>query len=90
MVGHHTGGIDTTSQRLFPFPQIIEVGLVIRVVRKDHVAIVPPVHDMMREIRHKDPGGAGERRVAEMSHTNKSVHFFCTADTTTDRPHTLS
>ena len=60
VVGHHTVGIDTTSQRLFPFPQIIEGVLVIRVVRKDHLAIVPPVHDMMRELRHNDSGGAGQ------------------------------
>ena len=59
VVGHHTGGLDTTSQRLFPFPQIIEVGLVIRVVRKDHVAIVPSVHDMMREVRQNESGSMG-------------------------------
>ena len=67
VVGHHTGGLDTTSQRLFPFPQIIEVGLVIRVVRKDHVAIVPPVHAMMREVRQNDSGGVGHGSEGEQN-----------------------
>ncbi len=59
MVGHQTVGVDTTAQLFFPFPQSIEGVLIIVIICKHHLAIMPPVNHMMREVRENDSGGTG-------------------------------
>lgn len=59
MVGHQTVVIDSTAQLLFPFPQIVEVVLVIRVLCKKGLPFMPPLNHMMREARENVSGSMG-------------------------------
>ena len=56
MVCHQAEGINFTSIELFPFSQIIKIVIIVVAGRKNRLAIMTTLDDMMGIVRNDDSG----------------------------------